>query len=83
MVSKIQPLPEEIEELVALQNTIISQCDGEIASLQVALNNWSARRNAAQIRIEALQIKYKSPSLEVWPTEIDATSSAVPNEIIP
>lgn len=68
----IQPLPAEIQEQVDRQLALIAQCDGEIVSLQKALDNWTAQRQAAQAKVGALKAKYGKPNLEVWPAEVEA-----------
>lgn len=72
MVSKVQPLPEEIQSLIDAENAIISQCDGEIASLQSAINTWATRKSAALSKIDAIKQKYATPNLTVWPAQVDA-----------
>ena len=69
---KIQPLPDEIQALVDKQMAIIAQCDGELAALQKAVDNWTAQRTAARVQVKALKAKYAKPDLAVWPAPVDA-----------
>jgi len=71
MVSaKVQPLPIEIQALIDAQQAAIAQCDGELASLQKAVDNWQAQKQAALNGIKALKFKYGKPGLTVWPPEV-------------
>lgn len=67
----VQPLPTEIQELIAIQEAIIAQCDGELLSLRRATENWTARKAAAQDRVKSLSAKYGKPDLAVWPAEVE------------
>ncbi len=59
-------IPTEIQELINKQTTLIAQCDGELISLNKAMDNWLQQKRTAQAYIMALQAKYAKPTLAVW-----------------